>query len=148
MTMRLYFSPVSANARRAVMTAHHLGLVGATSGPSVELSLVDLGKGEQRSEDYLKKNPQGRVPLLQLDNGEYLSENTAILPFLGKRFNVWPTDPIAEARAHSFIGFIAASVHPAHAHYNPRRQGRCRVSALTAFQLPSPKGEEEPAYML
>ena len=77
---------------------------------------MDLAKGEQRTEDYLKMNPQGRVPLLQLDNGEPLAENTAILPYLGKRFNLWPTDPLAEAKALSLIGFFAASVHPAHAH--------------------------------
>ncbi len=61
-------------------------------------------------------NPQGRVPLLRLDNGEHLAENTAILPYLGKRFGLWPNDALAEAKALSLIGFFAASVHPAHAH--------------------------------
>jgi glutathione S-transferase len=56
------------------------------------------------------------VPALLLDNGEPLTENTAILPYLGKRFGLWPTDPAAEARALSVIGFFASTVHPAHAH--------------------------------
>jgi len=78
---------------------------------------MDLAKGEQRAESYLKLNPQGRVPLLLLDDGAALAENTAILPFLGKRFGTWPKDPLAEARALSMIGFFASSVHPAHAHF-------------------------------
>lgn len=86
------------------------------SGEKYEGKRVNLAAGEQRTEAFLKINPQGRVPALQLDNGEFLSENTAILPYLGKRFGMWPTDPIQEARALSLIGFLAASVHPAHAH--------------------------------
>ena len=60
---------------------------------------VDLAGGEQRTEAYLKLNPQGRVPVLGLDDGTPLAENTAILPYLGKRFGLWPTDPLAEAKA-------------------------------------------------
>ena len=56
------------------------------------------------------------MPALRLDNGEPLTENTAILPYLGKRFDLWPKDPTAEAKALSLIGFFASSVHPAHAH--------------------------------
>ena len=87
------------------------------SGEKYEKHAVDMAKGEQRSEAYLKINPQGRVPALRLDNGESLTENTAILPYLGKRFGLWPTETIAEAKALSLIGFFAASVHPAHAHF-------------------------------
>ena len=54
--------------------------------------------------------------MLRLDNGEAVSENTAILPYLGKRFGLWPTEATAEAKALSRIGFFAGSVHPAHAH--------------------------------
>lgn len=77
---------------------------------------IDLGKGEQRSAEYLKLNPHGRVPALGLDGGEFISENTAILPFLGKRFGLWPSDAVAEAKMMSFIGWVASSVHPAQAH--------------------------------
>ncbi len=106
--LTLYFTPGACS-----LAAH---IVLEESGEAYEKQLVDLAKGEQRSEPYLRINPQGRVPVLRLDNGEPLSENTAILPFLGKRFGLWPSEPIAEARALSMIGFFAASVHPAHAH--------------------------------
>ena len=71
------------------------------SGEKYEPKRMDLAKGEQRSEEYLKMNPQGRVPLLKLDDGTPLAENTAILPYLGKRFKLWPTDPTKEAKAMS-----------------------------------------------
>jgi glutathione S-transferase len=95
------------------MAAH---IILEESGETYTPQQVDFTKSEQRTEAYLKINPQGRVPALRLDSGEFLSENTAILPYLGKRFGLWPADPIAEAKALSLIGFFAASVHPAHAH--------------------------------
>jgi glutathione S-transferase len=86
------------------------------SGERYEGRRLDLSKGEQRTEAYLKIHPLGRVPALLLDSGEPLTENTAILPYLGKRFGLWPTEPVAEARTLSTIGFFASTVHPAHAH--------------------------------
>jgi glutathione S-transferase len=106
--LTLYFTPGACS-----LAAH---IVLEESGEKYQTQLVDMAKGEQRSDSYLKINPQGRVPALRLDNGESLTENTAILPYLGKRFGLWPTDPMAEAKALSLIGFFAASVHPAHAH--------------------------------
>jgi glutathione S-transferase len=85
-------------------------------GEKYEPKRMDLAKGEQKSAEYMKIHPLGRVPALKLDDGTPLTENTAILPFLGKRFGLWPTDPVKEAQALSVIGFFAASVHPAHAH--------------------------------
>ena len=85
------------------------------SGEKYNARKIDLGKGEQRSAEYLKINPHGRVPALGLDNGEFISENTAILPFLGKRFGLWTNDPMREAKMMSFIGWVASSVHPAQA---------------------------------
>jgi glutathione S-transferase len=106
--LTLYFAPGACS-----MAAH---IVLEESGEKYEPSQVDLAKGEQRTDAYLKINPQGRVPALRLDSGEPLTENTAILPYLGKRFGMWPSEPVAEAKALSLIGFFAASVHPAHAH--------------------------------
>jgi glutathione S-transferase len=106
--LTLYFTPGACS-----LAAH---IVLEESGQKYATQFVDLANGEQRSESYLKINPQGRVPVLRLDNGEPLTENTAILPYLGKQFGLWPSEPMAEARALSLIGFFAGSVHPAHAH--------------------------------
>src|SRR5688572_23494359 len=85
-------------------------------GEKYEKKRMDLSKGEQKTSEYMKIHPLGRVPALKLDDGSPLTENTAILPFLGKRFGLWPNDPVKEARALSLIGFFASSVHPANTH--------------------------------
>jgi glutathione S-transferase len=106
--LTLYYAPGACS-----MAAH---IVLEESGEKFEARRLDLAKGEQRSEAYLKIHPQGRVPALLLDGGEPVTENTAILPYLGKRYGLWPKDPLGETRALSTIGFYAASVHPAHSH--------------------------------
>src|SRR5215468_2107536 len=106
--LTLYYAPGACS-----LAAH---IVLEESGETYEARRVDFSKAEQRSEAYLKINPLGRVPVLALDSGEPLTENTAILPYLGKRFGLWPKDALGEARALSWIGLFAASVHPAHAH--------------------------------
>src|SRR4249920_3112912 len=106
--LTLYYAPGACS-----MASH---IVLEEGGEKYEAKRVDLAGGEQRTEAYLKINPLGRVPALRLDDGEPLAENTAILPYLGKRFGLWPTDASAEAKALSLIGFFATSVHPAHAH--------------------------------
>jgi glutathione S-transferase len=122
----LYYAPGACS-----MAAH---IVLEESGEKYEPLLVDLAKGEQRTEKYLKINPQGRVPVLRLDNGQPLAENTAILPYLGKRFGLWPTDPMTEAKALSLIGFFAASVHPAHAHVGRPERYSADASAYPAIK--------------
>ena len=120
--LTLYFTPGACS-----MAAH---IVLEESGEKYEAKKVDLAGGEQRTEAYLKINPLGRVPALLLDNGEPLAENTAILPFLGKRFDLWPEDALAEAKALWLIGFFASSVHVAFAHVSrPERY----ASDSTAF---------------
>jgi glutathione S-transferase len=121
--LTLYYAPGACS-----LAAH---IVLEESGEEYDARRVDLGKGEQRTASYLMINPQGRVPALVLDSGEPLTENTAILPYLGKRFGQWPQDAMAQVRALSTIGFLAASVHPAHAHIS-RPERYASDSALFA----------------
>jgi glutathione S-transferase len=108
--LTLFYGP------RTCSLAPHIVL--EESGEKYEPRKLDLSKGEHRTEAYRKINPHARVPALLLDSGEPLTENTAILPYLGKRYNLWPTDPIEEARALSIIGFFSTMVHPANGHVN------------------------------
>ncbi len=124
--LALYYGPGACS-----MASH---IVLEDSGEKYEPRKMDLAKGEQRTDEHLKRNPLGRVPVLQLDNGEFLAENTAILPYLGKRFKMWPTDPVKEAKAMSTIGYFASSVHPAHAHVGRPERYTADQSALPGIK--------------
>jgi glutathione S-transferase len=75
--MRLYYHPLSSNSRRVVMTAIQLDL-------PLELVTVDLLNGEHRGADYLRRNPNGKVPMLE-DDGFLLWESHAIVQYLANK---------------------------------------------------------------
>ena len=91
--LTLYFCPGACS-----MAAH---IVLEESGEKYQEQQIVLANGEQRSEAYLKINPQGRVPTLVLDGGEPLAENTAILPFLGQA--IWTLADGSGRRSAEFI---------------------------------------------
>ena len=61
---------------------HVVRMFVAERGIDLPIEEVDVMSGENRQGDYLGKNPAGGVPCLLLDNGEYLSEITAICEYL------------------------------------------------------------------
>lgn len=72
--MKLYEAP-SPNARRV-----HVFM--AEKGIELERVPVDIRAGENIQDDYLARNPAGRVPCLELDDGSFLSESVAICRYL------------------------------------------------------------------
>jgi glutathione S-transferase len=58
----------------------------AEKGINVPTETIDIMQGENRQADYLRKNPAGGSPCLELDNGQYLSEITAICEYLEDKF--------------------------------------------------------------
>jgi glutathione S-transferase len=106
--LTLYFSPGSS-AMATHIALHEIGV-------PFEAKLVSLAKGEQHSPDYLKINPEAKVPTLMID-GRVLTEVAATLYYLAKTYpeaRLWPAGGIEEeAQAISWMSFIAATVHPA-----------------------------------
>jgi glutathione S-transferase len=133
--LTLFYAPGACS-----MASH---IVLEESGEKYEPTRMDLSKGEQKTAEYLKIHPLGRVPALTLDDGSPLTENTAILPYLGKRFGLWPADPVKEARALSVIGFFASSVHPANTHVVRPERFTDDKSALPGLQAMGKKSFHE-----
>jgi glutathione S-transferase len=110
--MKLCYSP------GACSLASHMVLEEA--GAQYELRRIDLGKGEQRTDGYLKINPNGRVPALILDDGRTLFENIGIMTYVAREIpggaTLIPTDPFEAARCYSLMSLFASSVHVAWAH--------------------------------
>jgi glutathione S-transferase len=57
----------------------------AEKGIEMQKQTVDLRGGENRQEAHLKRNPHGQMPTLELDDGSYLSEITAICEYLEEK---------------------------------------------------------------
>ena len=110
--LTLYFSP------GACSLASHIGL--EETGAPYEVKPTLLAKGEQKTEAYLKINPRGKVPALSVD-GKIITENTAILTYLARRFaekKLMPTDPSEEARGIGTMCWFSSIVHPSYQRAN------------------------------
>lgn len=73
---------------------------------------VDSSQGETRTPAYLAKNPNGKVPMLELDDGRVLVESNAILHFLAEGTSFLPGDPWQRAQALSWMFFEQYSHEP------------------------------------
>lgn len=106
----LYYSP------GACSLAPHIVL--NEIGQSFELRKFSTADRENYSPEYLAVNPKGRIPALQID-GFVLTENPAILTYLGRRFpaaGLYPADgTVAEARCLELLAWSSNTVQIAYA---------------------------------
>lgn len=84
----LYDNLSSGNAYKVRLMLHKLGL----AYTRIEM---DIDAGATRTPGFLALNPDGRVPLLVLDDGTRLPESNAILAFLAKGTDLLPETPAA-----------------------------------------------------
>jgi len=73
---------------------------------------LDIGKGETRSEAFLAKNPNGRIPTLELADGTCLSESDAILWYLAEGTRFLPEARLERARVLQWMFFEQYSHEP------------------------------------
>ncbi|MBX5189125.1 glutathione S-transferase [Rhizobium sp. NZLR3b] len=89
------------------------------SGLAFETRKLSFANGEQRSPDYLKINPKGRVPALVTERG-VLTETPAILSFIAESAPDAKLAPLGDAfelaRLQAFNSYLCSTVHVNHAH--------------------------------
>jgi len=87
---------------------------------------VDILKKETRTPEFLVMNPNGRIPLLELESGEHLAESNAILHYLAAGSPLWPQDRLQQAQVLQWMFFEQYSHEPfiATARYIVRYLGR------------------------
>ncbi|KAF4707047.1 hypothetical protein FOZ63_021698, partial [Perkinsus olseni] len=80
------------------------------------MKIVNIDKGEQKSDEYLKVNPSGLVPSLVTPDGEVLTQSLAILDYLEVAYpqstRLWPQDPVLRVRAVTIAIIIIADTQP------------------------------------
>lgn len=106
--MKLYGNPFSPRSRRVAIGLAELQL-------PVELVALDIGKGENRNADYLSRNPMGKIPTFEADDGWLLWESCAILAYLGEQHadkGLYPKEPRAKAEALKWMFWCTSHVDP------------------------------------
>lgn len=104
--MKLYHSPFAPNPKRVVLFAQYKNI-------PLELELVDLSTGKQKSEEILQKNPFGQVPILELDDGKTISETDAICLYLEEMYpekNLLGLTPLEKAEIHMMSDRISSNL--------------------------------------
>lgn len=77
-----------------------------------ELVEKDILNGETRTDEYLKLNSNGRIPLLQLEDGKCLAESNAILMYLAEDSEFLPKDRLKKAQVLQWMFFEQYSHEP------------------------------------
>jgi glutathione S-transferase len=73
---------------------------------------LDIMKGETRTPQFLAKNPNGRIPALELDDGTVLAESDAILWYLAENTPLIPSDRLGRAQVLQWMFFEQYSHEP------------------------------------
>ncbi|MGY4831584.1 glutathione transferase GstA [Sphaerotilaceae bacterium SBD11-9] len=133
--MKLYYSP------GACSLSPHIAL--RESGLPFEPVLASTKTHKlQDGTDYYSINPKGYVPLLELDNGERLSEGPAIVQYIADQVPdkklAPPNGTMARYRLQEWLTFIGTEIHKAFSPmFNPATtdEGRAAAKAKVTSRL-------------
>jgi glutathione S-transferase len=103
--IRVHAYPGSGNC-------YKLTLMLTLLGEPFELREVDILAGGTRTPEFLRMNPNGKVPVLELPDGQYLPESNAGLWYLARGTPFLPTARLAQARVVQWLSFEQYSHEP------------------------------------
>ena len=101
----LYSDQRSGNSYKVRLALARLGI-------PFKLVEVDILQGESRTPEFLAKNPNGQIPLLQVAPNRYLAESNAILWYVAGGTMLAPEDRIERAEALQWMFFEQHSLEP------------------------------------
>jgi len=103
--LRLYDHLESGNAYKVRLILRLLGI-------PFERVEVDIVRGESRTPEFLAKNPEGRIPVLRLDDDTHLFESNAILCYLAEGTPYLPEARLARAKVLQWMFWEQYSHEP------------------------------------
>ena len=103
--MRLYDHLESGNGYKVRLVLTQLGI-------PFERVELDIERGETRTPEFLAKNPNGRIPLLEYAPGRYLAESDAICCYLADGTPLLPDDRLERAEVLQWMFFEQYSHEP------------------------------------
>ncbi len=103
--LRLYDNHTSGNGYKPRLLLAHLG----TAFERIE---VDIDKQESRTPAFLEKNPNGRIPVLELEDGACIAESNAILFYLAEGSRFLPSERLDRALTLQWMFFEQYSHEP------------------------------------
>jgi glutathione S-transferase len=102
---RVYGDRLSGNCYKIKLLLSHLEV-------EHEWVHTDILAGETRTPEFLARNPNGKIPVLELASGECLSESNAILYYLASGTRYLPEDRLDRARVLQWQNFEQYSHEP------------------------------------
>jgi glutathione S-transferase len=102
---RLYDYLPSGNGYKVRLVLKQLAL-------QYELIELDIRTGATRTGDFLTKNPNGRIPLLEVPGKGFLPESHAIIAYLAEGTRLIPADPFERARMWQWMCFEQYNLEP------------------------------------
>ncbi|MDG1169878.1 MAG: glutathione S-transferase family protein [Sulfitobacter sp.] len=103
--MKLYACLGSGNSYKPWLALHQLG-------QAFDLILIDVLQGEQKSHAFLKINPLGVVPFLEIDADQRMGESNAMLWYLAHDSVLMPASRAEQAEALQWMFFEQSKLEP------------------------------------
>ncbi len=103
--LRLYDFLLSGNAYKVRLLLAQLGLF-------FERVDVNILNNETRTSEFFKINPNGRIPVLEIDTGQFIAESNAILFYLSQKTQFFPSTHFEQAQVMQWLFFEQYSHEP------------------------------------
>lgn len=101
--IKLYDSKLSGNAWKVRLLLRHLGI-------PFERHTLNLAEGLQRSPTFTLRNRFQRVPVIELNDGQYLTESGAILLYFAEGTPLLPQDAVSRAQVSAWMFYEQADL--------------------------------------